>query len=176
MTPPPSIRPATPADAPAIAHVHVTSWRETYTGLMPKAFLERMTDEAARERRRRMWEEAATDSAQVVLVAERGGEVVAFASAGPPQDHPGADAALYTLYALKAVQGQGLGKALTSALAQELQERGCRTLALWVLDVNPTRGWYLRRGGREAGEKVVPILDGELREVRLVWDDLGPLR
>lgn len=176
MTPLPATRPATPADAPAIAHVHVTSWRETYPGLMPEAFLERMTDGAARERRQRMWEKAASDLTQVVLVAEQGGEIVAFASAGPPQDHPGIDAELYTLYALKAVQGQGLGRALTSALVQELQERGCRTLALWVLDVNPTRGWYLRRGGREAGEKAVPIPGGELREVRLVWDDPARLR
>lgn len=171
-----TVRPATPADAPALAHVHVTSWRETYTGLMPQDFLDRVTDGAARERRQRMWEGATADPAQVVLVAERGGEVVAFASAGPAQDHPGFDTALFTLYALKAAQGQGMGRALLSVLARELSERGHRSLALWVLAENPTREWYLRRGGREAGEKTESVPGGELREVRLVWDDLARLR
>jgi hypothetical protein len=98
MAPPFTVRPAAPADAPAIAHVHGTSWRETYTGLMPVDFLTRMTDDAARERRTANWLRDAADPAQVVLVAEQAGEVVAFASAGPPRDHPGVDAELYTLY------------------------------------------------------------------------------
>ncbi|EYB69418.1 Acetyltransferase [Deinococcus phoenicis] len=177
MTPPFTVRPAVPADAPALAHVHTASWQETYTGLMPPDFLARMTDGAAHERRRQMWEGAATDPAQIVLVAEQDGAVIAFASGGPARDHPGVDAELYTLYALKSAHGQGLGRALLHALAQELQAGGARNLALWVLDVNPTRQWYARLGGREAGEKTQAIPgSGELREVRLVWDDLARLR
>ncbi|MEF2277147.1 GNAT family N-acetyltransferase [Deinococcus sp. YIM 134068] len=107
------VRPATPADAPAIAHIHVTSWRETYTGLMPEDFLARMTDEAARERREAFWtRHLGTETGEVVLVAEREREVVAFASAGPPRDHPGVDAELLTIYALRAAQGRGVGRAL----------------------------------------------------------------
>lgn len=175
MAPPFTVRPAAPADAPAIAHVHVTSWRETYAGLMPEDFLTRMTDSAARERRAANWLRDAADPAQVVLVAEQTGQVVAFASAGPPRDHPGVDAELFTLYALRAAQGRGVGRALLAALARELAARGQRSLALWVLDVNPTRQWYMRQGGREQGEKMQAIPGGELRELRLVWDDLAPL-
>lgn len=167
-----AIRPAAPADAPAIAHVHVTGWRETYAGLMPEDFLARMTADAARERRTANWTAAANDPAQVVLVAEEQGQIAAFASGGPARDHPGVDAELYALYALNAVHGQAIGRALLSALAQELKARGSRSLALWVLDANPARGWYARRGGREDGEKVVPLPGGgDLREVRLVWDN-----
>ncbi len=144
-------------------------------GRMPEAFLERMTDGAMQERRTTNWTRDVTDPTQVVLVAERDGEVVAFASAGPPRDHPGIDAELYTLYALKAAQGQGLGQALLAAVARVLEERGDRSLALWVLAGNPTWEWYLRRGGREAGEKTVTVPAGELREVRLIWDDLTRL-
>ncbi|BDP43188.1 hypothetical protein DAETH_31570 [Deinococcus aetherius] len=53
--PPFLVRPATPADAPGIAHVHVTSWRETYPGRMPEDFLARATGEVARERREGFW-------------------------------------------------------------------------------------------------------------------------
>lgn len=174
--PPFSIRPATPEDAPALARVHVLSWQETYPGQMPPAFLERMTDGAALERRTANWARITAEPGQTVLLAEREEAVVAFASAGPAQDHPGVDGELYALYALRAVHGNGVGRALLRAAARELRAQDRRALALWVLDVNPTRGWYLRQGAREAGEKTVPLPEGgELREVRMVWDDLGAL-
>ncbi|MCP2015194.1 GNAT superfamily N-acetyltransferase [Deinococcus sp. HSC-46F16] len=178
MTPPLSyrLRTATTTDAPALARVHVTSWRETYAGLLPDDFLPRMTDEAMRERREANWQRTIAEGQELVLVGEREGEVLAFASAGPPRDHPGVDAELYTLYALKGVQGLGLGRALLVEVARQLCEQGHRSLALWVLDVNPTRAWYARQGGREDGVKRVPLPGGELREVRLVWDDLAGLR
>ncbi|BDP43189.1 hypothetical protein DAETH_31580 [Deinococcus aetherius] len=102
--------------------------------------------------------------------------MVAFASGGPARDHPGIGAELYTLYALKSAQGQGIGRALVSALACELQERGFRSLALWVLASNPTHAYYAHLGGREDGEKSVPLPGGgEMCEVRVVWDDLTRL-
>lgn len=165
---PSGIRPATPADAPAIARVHITSWRETYAGLMPDDFLERMTNEDMRGRREASWGRTISQGLETVRVAEQDGTVVAFASAGPARDHPGYGAELMTLYALKSAQGQGLGRALFAEIVRTLRADGIRNLALWVLEANPTRQWYLRQGGREAGEK----LDGELREVRVVWDKL----
>ncbi|MFC6592160.1 hypothetical protein ACFP81_09220 [Deinococcus lacus] len=44
------IRRAEAADAPALARIHVQSWRETYTGLLAPDFLERATNDAARQR------------------------------------------------------------------------------------------------------------------------------
>ena len=169
---PPTIRPAAAQDAAAVARVHQQSWQETYSGLMPAAFLARMTDEAMRQRREASWRQTIIAGDDVVFVAEQGGQVVAFASAGPPRDHPGYGAELFTLYAVRGVQGQGTGRSLLRATVQAVAERGARNLALWVLDVNPTRGWYARQGAREAGEKVEVIAGGELREVRMVWDEL----
>jgi hypothetical protein len=33
------LRPATPADAPALARAHVASWRAAYRGILPDAVL-----------------------------------------------------------------------------------------------------------------------------------------
>ena len=162
------IRPATPADAPAIARVHTTSWRETYAGLMPDDFLAHMTSEDMRQRREAGWERTISKRLETVLVAEQDGNVMAFASAGAARDHPGYAAELMTLYALKSAQGRGLGRALFAEIVGKLAAEGVPNLALWVLDANLTRRWYLRQGGREAGEKQ----DGALREVRVVWDAL----
>src|SRR5579862_3639910 len=38
-----AITPAGPADAAALAQVHVESWRETYSGILPQMYLERMS-------------------------------------------------------------------------------------------------------------------------------------
>lgn len=111
----------------------------------------------------------------VTLVAELGGEVAAFVSGGPATNHSSHDAELHTLYALPHVKGLGLGRRLTAALAGELLARGFQSLFLWVLDVNPTRAFYLHLGGREAAEKTEVVPGGELREVQIVWDDLDSL-
>lgn len=171
----PQLRPARPDDAGAIASVHVASWRHTYAGRMPPGFLERMTDAAARERREANWTRTLEEGRERVWVATQGGAVVGFASAGKPQDHPGRDAELFTLYTLPEVQGRGRGRALLGAVAGELRAAGARDLALWVLEDNPARAWYRRQGAREDGHKAVAVPGGELREVRMVWDDLGVL-
>ncbi len=41
------IRDAIPADASAIAHVHVSSWQQAYRQLMPAAFLASLTNTLA---------------------------------------------------------------------------------------------------------------------------------
>src|SRR4029079_15529154 len=40
------IFPAGPSDPEALARVHVQSWRETYKGLLPEAYLARMSEVA----------------------------------------------------------------------------------------------------------------------------------
>lgn len=162
------VRRAELADAPAIAGIHVQSWRETYTGLIAPDFLGRMTDESARQHREKSWQATISQQREDVFVSEQGGEVVAFASVGPARDHPGYAHELMTLYALRRVQGQGIGQGLLRAVMGQVRGQGGDTLALWVLASNPTRQWYAAQGASEAGEKV----DGELVEVRMVWDGL----
>lgn len=161
-----SLRRAEVDDSAAIAQIHVQSWRETYSGLISPDFLSRMTDESARQNREKSWQATISERLEDVFVAEQGGEVVAFASVGPARDHPGYASELMTLYALRRVQGQGIGQALLRAVMGQVE--GGDNLALWVLASNPTRQWYAAQGAREAGEKV----DGELTEVRMVWDRL----
>ena len=168
-----SIRRARPNDAADLARVHVMSWRETYDGLLPPAFLERMTSDETRERRARAWSTLLADTAQVTFVAEVNGRVAGFVNGGPPRDHPGYEAELAALYLLRAAQGRGLGAALFEAFVAAMVERHTASMALWVLDVNPTRAFYARMGGVEDGEKYEGIPEGTLREVRVGWRNLA---
>jgi hypothetical protein len=42
-----TLRPATVADAAAISHIHVESWRTTYRGVVPDAFLDALSARGA---------------------------------------------------------------------------------------------------------------------------------
>ncbi|WP_424950594.1 N-acetyltransferase family protein [Deinococcus sp.] len=173
------LRPATPADAPGLAAMHVAGWAETYRGLMPTTFLAQMTSPAMHERRAAHWERTLAERLETVTVAEQGGRVVAFTGAGATRPHtviPGDyDAELYTLYALKRVHGLGLGRALLRASAAALHAQGYAGLALWVLDVNPSRAFYTHLGGAELGRKTEEVPGGVLTEVALGWRDLRVL-
>lgn len=173
------LRAAVPDDAAQMADVHIQSWRETYAGLMPPGFLARMTDDRMRELREANWRRTIHDGDEEVYVAVRGGQVVAFASGGALRPHmviPGDYAAeVYTLYALKEVQGQGLGRRLLSEVARGLHGRGYRGMALWVLASNPTRQFYNHLGGVELGQKTEETRFGPLVEVALGWRHLESL-
>src|SRR5579859_5336813 len=139
-----SIRAAVASDAGAIARVHVESWRTTYAGIVPDAYLAGL-DETLRTQLWREW----LGSGASVLVAERGGVVVGFAHAGKIREAvETSDAELYSLYLLIEVQGRGMGLALLKGMAVLLGEQGFKSLAVWVLERNRSREFYERNGAR----------------------------
>ncbi len=167
-----NIRSAGIADAQAIARVHVSSWHETYTGIMPEAILQRLSI----ERRQQMWENilSGTDHT-IVFVAESGdGEIVGFASAGASRgDFAGYDGELYAIYLLKTAQGTGTGYALFRAIATALIHQGFRAMYLWVLQDNISAcRFYERTGGIHIGSKTEPFGDRELVEIAYGWNPI----
>ena len=166
-----SFRAATAEDARAIAHVHVESWRTTYAGIVPDAYLAGL-DETLRVK---LWQEW-LGGETVVLVAERKGEVVGFAHAGKIREPiESADAELYSLYLLRDSQGRGIGRGLLQVLAAVLRQQGFKSLGLWVLERNRSRGFYESCGGQLAQSKVIEIGGARLMEVAYWWPDLSEL-
>lgn len=166
-----SIRAATAEDARAIARVHVESWRTTYAGIVPDAYLAGL-DEILRVK---LWQEWLGGDT-VILVAERRGEVVGFAHAGKIREAiESADAELYSLYLVKEAQGRGIGRVLLRQLAEVLQEQRFKSLALWVLERNRARMFYEKCGGRMAVSKVIEIGGARLMEVSYWWPELTVL-
>ena len=166
-----TIRAATAEDAAAIAHVHVESWRSTYAGIVPDAYLAGL-DETLRVK---LWQEW-LNGGTVVLVAERKGEVVGFAHAGKIREAvESADAELYSLYLLREAQGHGIGRGLLRVLTAVLRQQGFTSLALWVLERNRARGFYEKCGGQIAASRVIEIGGARLMEVAYWWPESGVL-
>jgi GNAT superfamily N-acetyltransferase len=138
-----TIRSAEPADARAIAEVHVASWRWAYAGDLPQEVL----DALSVDDRERMWNRAILDAAVTVIVAEEGGRVVGFVSTGPTRDDdaPGGTGELFAIYLDEAVAGTGVGAALLERAERDLREAGFNRATLWVLASNDrARRFYER--------------------------------
>ena len=166
-----SIRAGVTADADAIAHVHVESWRTTYTGILPDDYLASL-DERLRAQLWREWLGGET----VVFVAEMNGCIVGFAHGGrirEPVDS--CEAELYSIYLLRAAQAKGIGTALLRALASALVERNFHGMAVWVLERNPSRAFYARSGARLSVSQVIDIGQTKQIEVAYFWPDLKAL-
>ena len=143
------IRPAAPADAPAIARVHVASWHETYPGLVPGWEIAARTFED----RLALWSGVLANplKEKQVFVALAEGAVTGFGLAGPQRTGAlrelGHTGEVWSLYLLRAAQGRGLGRALMEAMLGALARDGHPSAALWVVTANPAARFYERLGG-----------------------------
>lgn len=171
----PAIREATPADARAIAGVHIDVWRTTYRGHFPDTVLDVLDlDRWTVRREQRLREPAA---GQVCLVAEIDGVVVGFADAGPAPDVDPAMGEVYAIYVLDEHQRVGIGRMLLAEAARRLDALGLRGLLIWVLRENVKgRFFYERMGGRAERERPFEIAGTSITETGYVWEDPLPLR
>jgi GNAT superfamily N-acetyltransferase len=165
------IRKAQAKDAPAIAKVHVDSWRTTYAGIVSSEFLASLSY----EQREETWSNVLSSptSQSFIYVAESvDSELVGFACAGPERE--GDDiykGEIYALYLLQSHQRQGIGSMLFRASAEELHQRGITSLLIWVLVANPFRKFYEALGGQYLREKEIEIGTQRLVEVAYGWKD-----
>lgn len=174
------MRAATPDDAVSIASVHVASWRETYTGLMPDALLA----EQSVETRTSMWTEVFCNrelfNCSEIFVVQDADRIIAFGSCGPQRDRTlaegGFDGEIGGLYVMQSHQKRGLGRLLMTAMSEVLSDLGYTGAGLWVLRENrPARAFYKGLGGKVVGEKRDERFKGALAEVAYGWSDLSRL-
>ena len=172
------IRAAVPADAQAIARVHVEAWRESYRGLVP----ERVIEALSVNRNAGMWAAIlAGGASSIVHTVERLGiaadeaELVGFGSATDARSPKlGASGEITAIYLLESVKRRGIGRRLLTGLLGALAERGHRSAGLWVLVDNlGTRRFYEALGGRPGAPRLVTDGPAAMHEIAYIWDDLS---
>jgi ribosomal protein S18 acetylase RimI-like enzyme len=140
-----TLREPEPRDARELAELHVATWRETYSHLLPADFF----DDAHLEGRRRMWDRLLGEPREGwrTRIAERDGRIVGFAMAGPSTGAEGVELPrgrqLYMLYLSASDHGRGAGQALFDAVL------GDEPAQLWVARDNPRAIAFYRRNGFE---------------------------
>lgn len=141
-----SVRRAERADAERIAKLHVATWQEAYSHLLPEGFF----DEEHARKRHAMWQRILTDrrAEWSIAIAEVGDDAVGFAMTGPSfgqdgQDLPGGRQ-LYSLYVVEAMHGSGVAQALLDEVLGADEPA-----MLWVAKQNPRAIAFYPRNGFE---------------------------
>lgn len=162
---------ASTVDAPAIARIHVASWREAYRGIVPDAVLAGLST----ERRETYWRTALAEGVPQVYVARVDDEVVGWIAVGPCRDD-GAErdlAELWALYIEPSYWSRGVGRALWQRARQWLIVEGFRVVSLWVLEDNARAIRFYRAVDFHLDPSRVQerVFDGKtLREIRNLAD------
>ncbi|ONG57243.1 GNAT family N-acetyltransferase [Pseudoroseomonas deserti] len=174
-----SIRRALPADAPAIAAVHVAAWRSAYAGLLPDLYLAGLSEARLATVYRRGLVERRDGEALFVAIArdtpDGPGQVVGFASGGKARRSGLAEGEIATLYVLDDWRDQGIGRRLLRAAAAHLAAIGCHSAMLWVLTENPARWFYQHLGGRRVAVELTRVGGSAVEQTAMLWDPIALL-
>jgi len=171
-----TFRLATPDDAAAIAALRVDSWRATYRGVMPDAYLDGMKTEDSTA----MWSQVllADVPSISVFVAMAGDELVGFASGmllAPAKFE--LDAELTAIYLKPIAQRGGVGRRLLALVAEAMQKQGAEGLLAWVIvDNKPARRFYEELGAELLVEQPFTWDGLDLMEAGYGWRDLPALQ
>jgi ribosomal protein S18 acetylase RimI-like enzyme len=174
------IRVATPADAPALAVMHIASWHETYAGLLPDKMLSSLSVEARAAAWAKIMQEPATGHSTVIYLAEHQGTIIGFGSCGAQRTdvlkNKGYDGEVSGIYVLREFQKRKIGTRLVHAMTSDLIHRGFSAASLWVLRENlRARRFYEHIGGKVIAERE-DVRDGTvLIELAYGWPDLKAL-
>ena len=142
-----TLRPASPANALAIATVHVRAWQEGYRGLIASEVLDALRPE---DRAARYTLGSVDPTVPQTVVAERDGVICGFATIGPCLDAGPETGQLLALYVDPDAWGSGAGRMLIADARARLAARECTEAVLWVLVGNERAQRFYRIDGWRA--------------------------
>jgi GNAT superfamily N-acetyltransferase len=166
-----TFRRATVADSLAVAGVHVQSWRESFTGMVPQSFLDTMSVE---KREQAFSTRFAEDSYRMFLAETAKAGVIGFADFGKPRETGRAYAAeLYAIYLLRNFQRQGIGGKLFALGVESLVADGMNSMYLLALELSPYKSFYEKMGGRVVDRTAIEIDGVKFSESVYGWDSFS---
>lgn len=163
------LRPAEPADALAVARVHVRSWQTAYRNLLPNDYLDQLRPE---DRAQKYTFGNLDPRHPYTVVATESGVIHGFATTAPARDPDVSGfGELYALYVEPDHWGRGIGVALIEASRARLVDLGFKSAVLWVLAGNVRAERFYRldqwtADGHRRSDEVWGIAVNELRYQR----------
>ncbi|MFA6133398.1 MAG: GNAT family N-acetyltransferase [Phycisphaerae bacterium] len=161
-----TIRWAVPEDAPAIATIHLASWRAAYQQIIPASFLDGLSVEKFASRHRK----AIASGTEQTAVVELDGRIVGWCTLGECRDEDKAKPAtgeIWGIYLAPEFWRKGIGTECVRWAESELLLRRKSEVVLWVLEANsPSRRFYEAKGYKEDGAKKEITISVPLTAVR----------
>ena len=159
-----NIRRATPSDLRDIAAIHIESWRDSYSDVLPPKWLIGQIDRDFK----RHWNEIQLQNEDIVLVAEENspvGFVAVWCRPIPFIDN---------LHVRPSQRSKRIGSAFMKAVAKELIEKGHNTAYLWDFESNEKAiRFYARLGGIQKEQSMKNVFGYDVLSRKIEWDDLS---
>lgn len=167
------IKKASEENIKAVARVYVDSWRNTYQGLVPDDYLNRLTYEEAEKK----WTHFLNSEKEpfIYVAINDAGKMIGFAS-GKSIDDEHFNGELYSLYLLQESRGLGIGRKLVSAIAKHFREKGIASMMVWVMEQNKSGlGFYECMGGKGYLRRKSEFGGMVVDDVAYGWEDVSVL-
>jgi ribosomal protein S18 acetylase RimI-like enzyme len=159
-----NIRHATQSDLQDIAAIHIESWKDSYSDILPAEFLAGHIDGEFK----RHWNEIQIQEDDIVLVAEKN-SLVGFAAVWCRPD-PFID----NLHVRPSWRSKRIGSSLMKAVAAELVRKGHKKACLWVFEGNENAiRFYERLGGIRKEQSIKNVFGYDVLSRKIEWDDLS---
>ena len=151
-----NIRKAERSDIEAIANIINTTWKATYTGIVPDSDIVLYTDKGRREK---MLSEAFNNSKPIYFIADCNGSDCGIISYHKYEEDDYKDCAyIMQLYVLPEYQKKGIGKSLMKYLFVILKDNGYKRAVLNTLEDNSNaRAFYEKLGFKYFGQQDSPL-------------------
>jgi ribosomal protein S18 acetylase RimI-like enzyme len=132
-------------DAPAIAALHIASWRDAYRAELPADYLAAIDlDERVESWRKRV------AAGTIVLLEKNGDSLAGFCACGPSRDDdadPSHTWEIENLHVAPTLRGGGIGSRLFDQASLLARDHGADELSLWVVETNSrARRFYEAHG------------------------------
>jgi GNAT superfamily N-acetyltransferase len=162
-------------DAEILASLHIASWRSAYRGILRDEYL----DVDVVDDRQAAWSERLSNltPSHFGFIVEMRTQPVGFVFLHG-HDDPRWGTLIDNLHVLPHLKGNGLGRLLMAAAAQEASARYPEDgVYLWVFEQNTqARGFYAHLGGRNVERALVdPPGGGQVARWRVAWSNPGDL-
>lgn len=158
------IRHATQSDLQEIAAIHIESWQDAYTDVLPAEFLNGQINRDFV----RQWSEIDIQNEDIVLVAEEDsiiGFIAVWCRPTPFIDN---------LHVRPSQRSRKIGSALMRAAARELIDRGHKSAYLWVFESNEEAiRFYERLGGIKKEQSIKTVFGYDVKSRKIEWTELS---
>lgn len=159
-----NIRPALKTDLPNIIALHIESWKDAYSNILPEEYLNsKLTSDLKQH-----WAGVKFTPEDVILVAEDH-ELTGFIAV---RCRP--DPFIENLHVKLSHRSKKIGSTLMKSAARRLAQQGHQTAYLWVLESN-TRAiqFYEKLGGILTSQSVKNFFGHELMTIKIEWADIS---
>ncbi len=158
------IRGATQSEFKVLADIHIESWKDSYSDVLPPEFLAGQIDIDLAEH----WNEIDMQNEDIILVAEEIsliGFVAVWCRPFPFIDN---------LHVRPSHRSKKIGSQLMKAVAKGLIHNGHKTAYLWVFECNEKAiRFYERLGGVQKEQSIKTVFGYDILSRKIEWDDLA---